>query len=281
MMEIQMDEGGGVVVYQDDYCSGSVMSERVSGLAGSIYREFERLIHCYDEEVVKELMPLVVNVLENLDSVLSENQEHEVELELLREDNEQLLTQYEREKALRKQAEEKFIEFEDSLEQEKKELQTQVEHYDFQTRQLELKAKNYADQKGKHINSKVQSEVFHLVSIRGKDQGEGRTRLPRVLSRSVQSSTELSFPAGGAGVGDEEGVQCPAPAAHGDDPDLCGAHREVQDAAGRGEQPDREHPAGEEEGAPHLPERLPPDRRCGTCTDGGQAHACGGPLAPE
>lgn len=94
------------MVYQDDYCSGSVMSERVSGLAGSIYREFERLIHCYDEEVVKELMPLVVNVLENLDSVLSENQEHEVELELLREDNEQLLTQYEREKALRKQAEE-------------------------------------------------------------------------------------------------------------------------------------------------------------------------------
>ncbi|XP_051686242.1 C-Jun-amino-terminal kinase-interacting protein 3 isoform X12 [Oryctolagus cuniculus] len=146
MMEIPMDEGGGVVVYQDDYCSGSVMSERVSGLAGSIYREFERLIHCYDEEVVKELMPLVVNVLENLDSVLSENQEHEVELELLREDNEQLLTQYEREKALRKQAEEKFIEFEDALEQEKKELRTQVEHYELQTRQLELKAKNYADQ---------------------------------------------------------------------------------------------------------------------------------------
>ncbi|KAG8506341.1 C-Jun-amino-terminal kinase-interacting protein 3, partial [Galemys pyrenaicus] len=146
MMEIQMDEGGGVVVYQDDYCSGSVMSERVSGLAGSIYREFERLIHCYDEEVVKELMPLVVNVLENLDSVLSENQEHEVELELLREDNEQLLTQYEREKALRKQAEEKFIEFEDALEQEKKELQAQVERYELQTRQLELKAKSYADQ---------------------------------------------------------------------------------------------------------------------------------------
>ncbi|XP_028904782.1 C-Jun-amino-terminal kinase-interacting protein 3 isoform X1 [Ornithorhynchus anatinus] len=146
MMEIQMDEGGGVVVYQDDYCSGSVMSERVSGLAGSIYREFERLIGCYDEEVVKELMPLVVNVLENLDSVLSENQEHEVELELLREDNEQLLTQYEREKALRKQAEEKFIEFEDALEQEKKDLQIQVDHLDLQTRQLELKAKNYADQ---------------------------------------------------------------------------------------------------------------------------------------
>ncbi|XP_068100461.1 C-Jun-amino-terminal kinase-interacting protein 3 isoform X2 [Hyperolius riggenbachi] len=143
MMEIQIDDG---VVYQDDYCSGSVMSERVSGLANSIYREFERLIQCYDEEVVKELMPLVVNVLENLDAVLTENQEHEVELELLKEDNEQLLTQYEREKALRKQAEEKFIEFEDALEQEKKDLQYQVESLEFQSRQQELKTKNYADQ---------------------------------------------------------------------------------------------------------------------------------------
>ncbi|XP_015283618.1 PREDICTED: C-Jun-amino-terminal kinase-interacting protein 3 [Gekko japonicus] len=146
MLEIQLDDGGVGGYAGDDYCSGSVMSERVSGLANSIYREFERLIHCYDEEVVKELMPLVVTVLENLDSVLTDNQEHEVELELLREDNEQLLTQYEREKALRKQAEEKFIEFEDALEQEKKELQIQVEHLEFQTRQLELKAKNYADQ---------------------------------------------------------------------------------------------------------------------------------------
>ncbi|XP_053131969.1 C-Jun-amino-terminal kinase-interacting protein 3 isoform X23 [Hemicordylus capensis] len=146
MLEIQLDDGGVGGYPGDDYCSGSVMSERVSGLASSIYREFERLIHCYDEEVVKELMPLVVTVLENLDSVLTDNQEHEVELELLREDNEQLLTQYEREKALRKQAEEKFIEFEDALEQEKKELQIQVEHLEFQTRQLELKAKNYADQ---------------------------------------------------------------------------------------------------------------------------------------
>lgn len=95
------------VVYQEEPGgSGAVMSERVSGLAGSIYREFERLIGRYDEEVVKELMPLVVAVLENLDSVFAQDQEHQVELELLRDDNEQLITQYEREKALRKHAEE-------------------------------------------------------------------------------------------------------------------------------------------------------------------------------
>ncbi|KAG8129119.1 hypothetical protein E2320_016085, partial [Naja naja] len=142
-----MELADGVVYQEDPGGPGpAMMSERVSGLAGSIYREFERLIGRYDEEVVAELMPLVVAVLENLDSVCAHSQETSVELELLRDDNEQLLTQYEREKALRKQAEEKFIEFEDSQEQEKKEIQIRVEALESQTRQLELKAKNYADQ---------------------------------------------------------------------------------------------------------------------------------------
>jgi len=87
---------------QDD---SHVMSERVELLAANIYQEFERLIQKYDENVVKELMPLVVAVLESLDQTLRERQEVEIELDLLREDNDQLLTQYEREKQLRKSAE--------------------------------------------------------------------------------------------------------------------------------------------------------------------------------
>ncbi|XP_069605210.1 C-Jun-amino-terminal kinase-interacting protein 4 isoform X2 [Ranitomeya imitator] len=143
---MELEEGG--LVYQEEAggAAGAVMSDRVSGLAASIYRELERLIGRYEEDAVKQLMPLVVAVLENLEAVCAENQEHEVELELLREDNEQLLTQYEREKALRKHAEEKFIEFEDLQEQDKKDLQLRVELLESQTRQLELKAKNYADQ---------------------------------------------------------------------------------------------------------------------------------------
>ncbi|XP_041735209.1 C-Jun-amino-terminal kinase-interacting protein 4-like isoform X4 [Coregonus clupeaformis] len=143
---MELEDG---VVYQDDPGTSAMMSERVSGLANSIYREFEKLIGKYDEDVVKELMPLVVAVLENLDSVFAENQEHEVELELLKEDNEQLITQYEREKALRKHAEEKFMEFEDSQEQEKKDLQNHVGRMESHSRQLELKIKNYADQIGR------------------------------------------------------------------------------------------------------------------------------------
>ncbi|XP_073435930.1 C-Jun-amino-terminal kinase-interacting protein 4 isoform X2 [Dendrobates tinctorius] len=143
---MELEEGG--LVYQEEAggAAGAVMSDRVSGLAASIYRELERLIGRYEEDAVKQLMPLVVAVLENLEAVCAENQEHEVELELLREDNEQLLTQYEREKALRKHAEEKFIEFEDLQEQDKKDLQLRVELLESHTRQLELKSKNYADQ---------------------------------------------------------------------------------------------------------------------------------------
>ncbi|KAB5555386.1 hypothetical protein PHYPO_G00033440 [Pangasianodon hypophthalmus] len=143
---MELEDG---VLYQEDSGSSSMMSERVSGLASSIYREFERLIGKYDEDVVKELMPLVVAVLENLDSVFAENQEHEVEIELLKEDNEQLITQYEREKALRKGVEERYMEIEDLQEQERKDLQSKVTMLEGQTRQMELKTKNYADQIGR------------------------------------------------------------------------------------------------------------------------------------
>ncbi|XP_028844614.1 C-Jun-amino-terminal kinase-interacting protein 4 isoform X4 [Denticeps clupeoides] len=143
---MELEDG---VLYQDDPGSSAMMSERVSGLASSIYREFERLIGKYDQDVVKELMPLVVAVLENLDAVYAEKQEQEVELELLKEDNEQLVTQYEREKALRKGVEERYIEYEDSQDQERKDLQSRVLLLEAQSRQTEMKTKNYVDQIGR------------------------------------------------------------------------------------------------------------------------------------
>nr|XP_046271026.1 sperm associated antigen 9a isoform X3 [Scatophagus argus] len=207
---MELEDG---VVYQDDPGTSAMMSERVSGLANSIYREFERLIGKYDEDVVKELMPLVVAVLENLDSVFAENQEHEVELELLKEDNEQLITQYEREKALRKHAEEKFIEFEDTHEQDKKDLQNHVDRMESHSRQLELKIKNYADQIGrleerelelkKEYNSLHQrhTEMIHnymehverikmqQISETSESSAVGRVRRERPLSLGIFPSS--------------------------------------------------------------------------------------------
>ncbi|XP_071545154.1 C-Jun-amino-terminal kinase-interacting protein 4 isoform X41 [Panulirus ornatus] len=68
-----------------------------------------------------------------------------VEVELLREDNEQLVTQYEREKQLRKGAEQKLLELEDGMEEEKKQCQSRVETLESIVRMLELKNRNATD----------------------------------------------------------------------------------------------------------------------------------------
>ena len=88
---------------------------------------------------------MVVNVLESLDLAYLEKEEHEVEVELLKEDNEQLVTQYEREKALRRESEQKALEVEDHLEGGKKSLQDKVESLESIMRMLELKGKNSSD----------------------------------------------------------------------------------------------------------------------------------------
>ncbi|XP_054718244.1 C-Jun-amino-terminal kinase-interacting protein 4-like isoform X2 [Uloborus diversus] len=122
-----------------------VMSDKVQTLANNIYEEFARMITKYDEDVVKQLMPLVISVLEHLDLSFVENQEHEVELELLREDNEQLVTQFEREKQLRKSSEQKLLELEYTVDDDRRDLQSKVESLESLVRILEIKAKNSAD----------------------------------------------------------------------------------------------------------------------------------------
>ncbi|TRY83776.1 hypothetical protein DNTS_025261, partial [Danionella cerebrum] len=190
-----------VVLYQEDTSSSAMMSERVSALASSIYREFERMIGKYDEDVVKELMPLVVAVLENLDSVFTVNREHEVELELLKEDNEQLITQYEREKALRKTAEESYIAYEDSQEQERKALQMNISNSGgrsassvpvgrLEEREAELR-KEYNALHQRHTEM-IHSYMEHLERSKHQQQalesaesaGHGRISFARPLCRS-------------------------------------------------------------------------------------------------
>ncbi|XP_037086647.1 JNK-interacting protein 3-like [Pollicipes pollicipes] len=132
-------------VYDSNDDSHVVMCEKVQSLAGSVYQELERMIAKYDEDVVKNLMPLVVNILESLDFSCTENQEHEVELELLREDNEQLVTQYEREKQLRRASEQKLFELEDHNEEQLKNSMSKIESLESIVRMFELKTRNASD----------------------------------------------------------------------------------------------------------------------------------------
>ncbi len=53
---------------------GTVVSERVQVLAQGIYGEFQSMVEEYGPECIGNIMPLVINVLENLDSALTDNQ---------------------------------------------------------------------------------------------------------------------------------------------------------------------------------------------------------------
>jgi len=150
-MEVTTDSLlAGETVYRNSHDENHiVMNEKVQALAGNIYEEFEKMIGKYDPEVVKNLMPLIVNVLESLDLAYTECAELEVEAELLKEDNEQLVTQYEREKQLRKCAEQRNIEVEDQYEGERKELTVKLGSLGSIVKMFELKAKNSVDQIGR------------------------------------------------------------------------------------------------------------------------------------
>jgi len=69
-----------------------------------------------------------------------------VEIEMLKDDNEQLATQFERERQLRRTAEQQLLETEDQHEAAARELRSKTEGIETNSRHLELKCKNYSDQ---------------------------------------------------------------------------------------------------------------------------------------
>ena len=75
-------------------------------LAKGIYDEFQSMVGQYGPESIGNLMPLVVNVLENLDSALADNKDYLTALEETNEENQQLSQQFNKEKTLRKEIEE-------------------------------------------------------------------------------------------------------------------------------------------------------------------------------
>lgn len=126
----------------------NVISERVKNLATQIYQELKRIIsRCnYDEDILSGLMPLIVRVLESLDLALIENQQLQVELELCKDDNEQLVIMFEKEKAAKRAIDKKLIESEYAYEEERQQYQQKIESLDNVVKMFELKAKNASDQ---------------------------------------------------------------------------------------------------------------------------------------
>lgn len=124
---------------------GMALNEKVATLASSIYTELEKVIKAHGRDTVKELMSLVVNVLEALDTAYHEKEELSVDNELLKDDYEKLLSQYEREKQHRKDAELKLFQSEDSFAEQKKEYDEKIKSLESIVRMIDLKSKNTSD----------------------------------------------------------------------------------------------------------------------------------------
>ncbi|KAJ6653278.1 hypothetical protein lerEdw1_009367, partial [Lerista edwardsae] len=120
--------------------------ELVTALAGGLYGELERLVGAHGSGAVSGLLPQLVSVLESLQGACGQVRERDQALERLRDDRLRLLEQYERERAGRKRAEERFMELEDALEQERKAHVLSVARLEGQSRALDGKARSYADQ---------------------------------------------------------------------------------------------------------------------------------------
>ncbi|XP_074926832.1 C-Jun-amino-terminal kinase-interacting protein 4-like isoform X3 [Chelonoidis abingdonii] len=120
--------------------------EMVLGLAAGLYGELEQLVGAYGRGAVAGLLPQLLSVLEALEQARGQIQERDEALELLRDDRLGLLGQYERERSGRKRAEERYMELEDVVEQERKGHKAALSRLDGQSRRLEEKARSYADQ---------------------------------------------------------------------------------------------------------------------------------------
>ena len=146
-----------------------IVNEKVQSLASIVYQEFEKMIAKYDANVVKHLMPPIVEMLECLESAHTKIDELEIQVDMMAEDFEQLEMEYQREKRLRIGADERHIELEDTLVANQEEsnarlnnLNSVIKTYECKTSNLKksLKDKENYDEENIKENSSERKEVL-------------------------------------------------------------------------------------------------------------------------
>ena len=132
--------------------SKMIMNEKVQNLATTVYQEFEKMITSYDANIVKNVMPIVVEMLESLESAYVKVDELEIQLEMMAEEFEQLESEYQKEKKLRIGAAERHFELVDTLEAHQEEsnsklnsLNSVIKTYETKVNGLEIQT-NLSDQ---------------------------------------------------------------------------------------------------------------------------------------
>ncbi|XP_034409069.1 C-Jun-amino-terminal kinase-interacting protein 4 isoform X2 [Cyclopterus lumpus] len=145
----------------------------VSEEAGKLYSELQRVIENHGEGVVESLVPIFVWVLEALATCKAQLRDREVEAEREKAEREELLERYKAEKALRKESQERYLELDDQIEQERRAMRGRETERERRGRELEKKAREQAD---------------HLMAL--EDQ---KANLSRELSTLRQTHNKLAY----------------------------------------------------------------------------------------
>lgn len=118
----------------------------VSEEAGKLYSELQTVIEIHGESVVESLVPIFVWVLEGLASCKAQLRDREEEAEREKGEREELLERYHAEKTLRKESQERYLELDDQIEQERRAMRGREKERERRERDLEKKARQQADQ---------------------------------------------------------------------------------------------------------------------------------------
>lgn len=109
-------------------------------------------------------MPLIVNVLESLDLQLIETQQLQVELELMKDDNDQLISAFEKEKQIKKKLEQQLFEYEFHSDEDKQKLNQKINSLESIVKMMEMKSKN-ANDSGELMNLRIHINFNDLIRI--------------------------------------------------------------------------------------------------------------------
>ncbi|KAJ8289926.1 hypothetical protein GJAV_G00006830 [Gymnothorax javanicus] len=118
----------------------------VSEEAGKLYSELQTVIDTHGADVVESLVPILVWVLEGLASCRARLREMEEEAERERGEREDLLTRFQSERAMKRESQERYLELDDQIEQERRAMRGREKERERRERELEKKARQQADQ---------------------------------------------------------------------------------------------------------------------------------------
>ena len=131
--------------------------------------------------------------MEGLDEEIKARRKIQTDLELAKADREQLLNHYERERELRRKAEERHLNVEDELDLDKTALRGKLEELERQTKYLESRAQNYDDLSRKATENEDNMRLKYADLAKRHDETLakylGVAEENKILKKFAQTST--------------------------------------------------------------------------------------------